>query len=95
MKAYSIFDKKAGTYSNPVFCVSQGVALRMLMDLVSDQRTSIAKYPSDFALYEVGSFDEVSGSLLPTTENGSIVPPKFIAEALDYVRDDSKSVQSD
>ena len=89
MKVYSIFDKKAGTYSNPFFCVSQGVALRSLMDLVADKRTSIAMHPEDFALYEVGSFDDVSGSLLPVTENGSIIPPKFVAEALDYVRSDS------
>ena len=88
MKAYSIFDKKAGTYSNPFFCVSQGVAIRQLMDLVTDQRTTVSKYPEDFALYEVGSFNEITGALLPCRhDGGEVLNPVFISNALDFVED--------
>lgn len=85
MKAYSIFDKKAGTYSNPMFLVSDGVARRSLLDALDDPKTLIHAHPEDFELYCVGEFDEVTGSLLPITENGAVVPPRFLSSALDFV----------
>ncbi len=65
MKLYSIFDAKANTYCAPFECVSNGVAIRQLMDLVSDAKTTVSKYPEDFSLYFVGDFDADTGSLLP------------------------------
>lgn len=92
MKAYSIFDKKAGTYSQPFFCVSQGVAIRQLMDLVRDSRTTVSEYPDDFALYQVGDFDDVTGTLMPCrNDGGEFLNPIFINNALDFVEDGQHS----
>ena len=91
MRAYSIYDKKSGTYSNPMFLVSDGVARRVFMDSLDDPKSVVNKHPADFDLYCVGEFDEVAGSLLPTTENGSVVPPRFLASALDFVKNDSQN----
>ena len=65
MKLYSIFDAKANTFCAPFVCVSNGVAVRQLMDLVQDEKTTISKYPEDFSLYFIGDFADDSGMLLP------------------------------
>lgn len=65
MKLYSIFDSKANTFCAPFECVSNGVAIRQLMDLVQDAKTTVSKYPEDFSLYFVGDFDTDTGALLP------------------------------
>lgn len=40
MKLYSILDEKAGTFCPPFVCVSNGVAVRQLMDLVQDEKNN-------------------------------------------------------
>ncbi len=81
MKLYSIFDAKANTYCAPFECVSNGVAIRQLMDLVSDAKTTVSKYPEDFSLYFVGDFDTDNGSLLPL---GSV--PVLVLHAKDAIQ---------
>lgn len=81
MKLYSIFDAKANTYCAPFECVSNGVAIRQLMDLVSDAKTTVSKYPEDFSLYFVGDFDTDNGQLLPL---GSV--PVLVLHAKDAIQ---------
>lgn len=81
MKLYSIFDAKANTFCAPFECVSNGVAIRQLMDLVSDAKTTVSKYPEDFSLYFVGDFDTDSGALLPL---GSV--PVLVLHAKDALQ---------
>lgn len=64
-RAYTIFDVKAMAYSPPFFQLTDGLAQRLLQDLVHDQTTSMARHPSDFVLYFVGTFDDQSGILAP------------------------------
>ena len=86
MLAFSVFDKKASSYGTPFFVPTRGVALRSFSDLANDQRSVVAQHPEDFALYEVGSFDDIGGVLLHrVNERGEALPPQFIAEANDFV----------
>lgn len=75
MQVFSIFDKKAGVYNTPFFCINQQVAVRSLCDLCSDARSFVAKHPEDYALYLIGEFDEFNGALTPSA-------PVAIAEAV-------------
>lgn len=61
LKAYSIRDGKAEAFNPPFFMASKGLAMRGFMDLVNDPNTTIAKYPGDFSLYEIGEFDDSNG----------------------------------
>lgn len=65
--AYTIYDRKALIYSPPFFAVTDGLALRSLMEAVNDPNTSIARHPGDFVLYRCGSYDDASGQLHPVT----------------------------
>lgn len=76
MNVYSIFDKKSGTYNTPFFCLTDGVAVRSLSDLVKDVRTTVAMHPADFSLVFIGCFDEVTGQL------SSHSAPRVICEAV-------------
>lgn len=68
-KAFSIYDVKAEIYSPPFFVNTVGLAIRMFTDLVNDGESRIAKYPADFTLFEIGSFDDSSGTVTPRDAN--------------------------
>lgn len=55
-----------------------GEAIRSFSDLVSDPQTVLAKHPEDFKLYSLGSYDDVSGRLVP------LDVPGFVANATDF-----------
>ncbi|QXP08374.1 MAG: nonstructural protein [Arizlama microvirus] len=65
--AYSIYDRKGLVYSPPFFAAQDGLAVRSFTDAANDPATTISRYPDDYVLYRVGSYDDASGSLLPAT----------------------------
>lgn len=73
VNAYTIYDRKALTYSPPFFAVADGAAVRMFQDLAGDNGTQVGRHPGDFVLYRCGAYDDASGSLLPVTALQHIV----------------------
>jgi hypothetical protein len=73
LKIYTIYDDKACSFLTPFFAVNDSVALRQFSDLVNDSQSLVFKHSSDFALYSCGSFDMLSGLLIPLTSPESIV----------------------
>lgn len=63
--SYSLYDRKALSYSPPFFMASDGLALRALHDLVLDTSTTVGRHPSDFVLYRVGRWNDETGALEP------------------------------
>ena len=57
-KIFVIFDVKAGFYNKPFFMPNTNTAIRAFSDLANDEATEIAKHPSDFSLYELGTYDD-------------------------------------
>ncbi len=78
--AYCIVDRKAGLYNNPVFYLRDGQAVRDFQTLCSDRQTMIGRYPDDFALYCVGSFDDEIGKFT------SLDLPNVVAQGCDFAR---------
>lgn len=60
---FSIFDNKAGTYGIPFAMVNRAVALRGFQQMANNPQSSIAQWPADHELYEVGAFDQITGEL--------------------------------
>ena len=73
VNGYTIYDRKALTYSPPFFAVADGLAVRMFGDLVGDTNTQVGRHPADFVLYRCGGYDDSNGSLLPVTALQHIV----------------------
>lgn len=62
---YSIFDKKAGLYAAPFVDINKGSAIRAIGEFIKRGDHTAAKYPEDFQLVHLGSFDEESGEVTP------------------------------
>lgn len=62
---YSVYDQKSEIWSNPMFMRANGEAVRAFMDAVRNPDTMISKYPEDYTLFQIGTFDEVTGVLMP------------------------------
>lgn len=67
MLVYSIYDEKALCYGLPFFQKTDGIAIRLFNDLVNDPDSSLYKHPSDYKLYRIGSFEELSALIEPVT----------------------------
>ena len=74
----SVKDTAAQAFGRPVFVPSSAVAIRSFRDEVNrkDSTDDLAKHPSDFDLYEIGSFDDSTGII-------EVFEPRMLARAKD------------
>lgn len=86
LNVYSVFDDKAKVYSKPFNMAHNGEALRLFADAVSDVKSSLNRHPSDYHLYRLAEFDDVSG-VFKSLPNG----PEFLAHAIDFVAEAPKA----
>lgn len=63
----SVRDAKAEMFMRPFFVQSTGVAVRSFTDEVNreDKDNQMFNHASDFALYEIGLFDDSDGKVYP------------------------------
>lgn len=67
MVIVSVRDAKADVYMRPWFVQSSGVAIRAFSDEVNrdEKENQLYNHPGDFALYEIGLFDDADGKIYP------------------------------
>ena len=70
---YAIYDEKAEAYNAPFPLATDGLAKRSFEMACTNPATDLYKYPGDFKLYCIATWDDSKG----TFEN--VVPAKFIA----------------
>ena len=70
-------------YSQPMFFVTKGVALRSFADECKRQDSDVRKHSEDFTMVYLGTFDDQSGRFLNTE-----VEPEAFAKAADFVEVD-------
>lgn len=63
----SIRDSKADIFYPPQFKATTNEAKRDFHALVNDPGTMPGKYPADFSLFSIGTYDASSGTLTPET----------------------------
>jgi hypothetical protein len=64
LKIYSIYDSKVSAYGAPFFLRTRGEAIREVSDLVNDPKTKISKYPADYVLFELGSYNDENAEII-------------------------------
>lgn len=57
----SVRDRAIGAFARPFSAPSAGVAIRSFIDEVNREGSDMGAHPTDYELYEVGSFDDVLG----------------------------------
>lgn len=77
---YAVWDEKACFFGIPFPSLTHAEAIRSFSDGVADPQTRLSLHPSDYVLYNVGAFDDVSGSLLPLDK------PVYLARASDFIK---------
>lgn len=58
-----IRDAAAEAWHTPLFFMSKGQAVRSFADAVNDGKSDFWKHPEDFALFQLGWFDQGSGAV--------------------------------
>lgn len=76
LNVYAVYDKKVG-YLTPTYDTNDATASRNFAYAMSKTDSVFGFQPSDFSLYQVGTFSTDSGLLIAVT------PPKFIMEGAD------------
>lgn len=60
LQVYAVYDSGISAWRLPMFARSKGEILRCWADAVNNPQSDFAKYPSDYTLFEVGSWDDAN-----------------------------------
>lgn len=64
-KQFTVYDSKSEIWSRPNYAPTTAAGIRLFAAIAEDRETEIGRYPSDFTLFETGSFDEYTGDTTP------------------------------
>ena len=76
-KLFAIRDAKGEIYGPPMVNLTNGEAERHFVMMINDEKSMLSKYPEDFDLYFLGSYDTGTGKLEPLDS------PLHICKAID------------
>lgn len=79
LQVYSIRDAKAEAFNSPFYQKTKGEALRSFQTAVNDPKTQLNRFPEDFDLYEIGTWDDSTGLVTP------LDTPKHTAKAVEML----------
>ncbi len=60
---FTIYDEKAEVFLPPFFVPTVGIAVRAFSDTINSDTHQFGKHPSDYTLFQLGSFDDASALL--------------------------------
>lgn len=63
LQVYAVYDSAVGAYMAPFYARQKGEAIRGFTDLANDEKTNVARHPSQFSLFFLGEFDDTNGLL--------------------------------
>lgn len=69
VKLYAVKDNKASAYLEPFTCANDAVASRAFAQRCNDSNTVFYKFPQDFDLYEIGTYDQESSNIIQRDEH--------------------------
>lgn len=58
---FSIYDSKAKVFSNPFTSINTATAVRDFQRAASDPHSDISRFPEDYTLFDLATFDDVTG----------------------------------
>lgn len=76
----AVRDSAVSAFQRPFVVPALGMAIRAFGDEVVRPESELAKHPSDYELFHLGSFDEESGKVV------CLPNPRSMARAVDFVK---------
>lgn len=86
VKVFGVFDVKAAAFGTPMFVSTVGLALRAFTDACSNPSSPLAQHCGDYALYQLGEYDAVSGRLVSEEKPVFLYSAAQIADQLRATR---------
>ncbi len=77
---FSIRDAKAEIFNPPFFKTTAGEAERDFHQAVNDPSTMLNKYPTDYDLYYLGEYDDMSGKF------SNLESPQHVIKAVQLIK---------
>lgn len=77
---FSTYDSKAKTFSAPFTMLTIGMAIRGFEEAAKNPETMLNRYPNDFSLYEIGTYDDSNATFQPTN------PINLLSIASEFVK---------
>lgn len=62
VKIYTVYDSKGEAFLQPFYQQSKGHAVRSFTDSVNEPNHPFNKYPEDFTLFELGTFNDFNAT---------------------------------
>lgn len=79
-KLISLYDNKSQSFTPPITYTTQGVAVRQIESEMEHKDSMLHKYPDDYTIYELGTFDENTGIITAHPEKKHIIDVNQIKE---------------
>lgn len=79
-KLFTVHDIKASAYLPPIACRTSGEAMRSFESECRNENSQFNKFPADFTLYEIGTWDQL------TSEIKMLEKPHPLVSASEYVK---------
>lgn len=79
LRIFGIYDKMAGGFEQFFYEKTDNLARRVLSEIVSDPRSKLNKYASDYQLFVLGGIEQTSGKIWP-------YEPTFLANASEFLQ---------
>lgn len=76
---FTVFDSAAKRYLPPFTAQTVEVAIRRFRESLKDPQHVFARFPEDYTLFHIGSFDAEKGLLIP------LVTPHSLGVALSFL----------
>lgn len=78
----TVLDSKSAIYSAPFSSINRQTAMRDFAHAAQEPNSQMAKFPEDFRLYALGSFDDNTGQITMFDS------PEYLIAALDFHKDE-------
>lgn len=94
MNVYAVKDIKSQLFNNPFIQKSDGVAIRAFATACEDTNTDLNKYPSDFSLYHIGTYDPETGDLTQSDKKQVANASEFVA-SVERIAEKAKQIREE
>lgn len=84
---FALMDQKTETFLGLFAARTRGEAERSYLEILRSEGTLVQKYPQDFPLYEIGTYNERTGEVRPlVSDDGIKLLPRLLVDAQTVLR---------
>lgn len=77
---YSVKDIKSELFANPFIQENNAVAIRNFGTACEDEKSKLNKYPEDFVLHHIGTYNFTSGAIEPSNPSAISTASEFVTQ---------------